>query len=81
MRKFNGPAELKGVLMQQKDNLSRQIVKKTLGYALGRNLSDWDDCTIVELQQVLVANDYRIVPLMEAVVMSTPFRNRQVTDK
>ena len=78
---FNGPIEMKAALLRRKDDMTRQLVRKLMGYGLGRSLSDWDDCTIAELQQTLASNDYKAVPLVEALVLSTPFRNRQVTDK
>jgi hypothetical protein len=76
---FDGPAELRAILMDHKTDITRQLVRKVMGYGLGRSLTDWDDCTIAELQQTLATNDYKAVPLIEALVLSTPFRNRQVT--
>ena len=73
---LQGPAELKRVLMQGKDEFSRQLIRKLLGYALGRSLVDADECTIEQLMRHLESHDYRARSLLKAIVSSTPFRNK-----
>ncbi|MCC9608650.1 DUF1592 domain-containing protein [Blastopirellula sp. JC732] len=77
--KFAGPAELKKILLDRKQEFTRQLSRKVLGYALGRSLEDPDSCTIESLVTSLEENDYRMQTLIEQIVLSTPFRNRQLT--
>jgi cytochrome c553 len=71
---FNGPIELRSVLLAKKDELARTIAAKTLGYALGRSLGDADQCVIQRLVEEMGRNDYRARSLVRAVVHSVPFR-------
>ena len=47
--KFNGPVELRKVLLYRKDEFLRHLTGKVLGYALGRGLQDGDQCTVQTL--------------------------------
>jgi len=75
--KFNGPAELRSVLLTRKDEFARQVVSKLLGYALGRGLQDGDQCTVQKLMDTMAKNGYQTRTLIRDIVMSTPFRNSQ----
>lgn len=77
--KFAGPAQLKEILLERREEFCRQLIRKLLGYSLGRSLVDADECTIEQLLQHLENNGYRGRSLLKAVVRSTPFRNRSVT--
>ncbi len=77
---FNGPAELKQVLLKKKREFLRQLVSKTLGYALGRSLLDADQCTIETLIDELENSEFRARALVRAVVLSTPFRYCQAVE-
>jgi cytochrome c553 len=74
---FNGPMELRQVLLQQKDTFLRQLTSKVLGYALGRSLQDGDSCTVQRLVETVVHDNYRARTLIREVVLSVPFRNTQ----
>jgi hypothetical protein len=71
---FNGPDELKAALMAKKDLFVRNFVRKVLGYALGRGLTLQDSCTVDALVAEVERSDYRAQSLINAVVMSAPFR-------
>jgi mono/diheme cytochrome c family protein len=75
--KFNGPVELRTVLMRRKEEFSRQITSKLLGYALGRALQDGDQCTVQKLMDSMEKNGYQTRTLIRDIVMSIPFRNTQ----
>lgn len=75
--KFDGPVELRVVLMKRKEEFSRQITSKLLGYALGRSLHDGDQCTVQKLMDSMAKNGYQTRTLIRDIVMSTPFRNTQ----
>ncbi len=71
---FHGPDELKAVLLQRKDLFIRNLTRKVLGYALGRGLTINDSCTVDSIMTQVQQNDYRAQTLIEAVVLSVPFR-------
>ncbi len=74
---FNGPVELRQVLMGRQRDFVRHMVGKLLGYALGRNLQDGDQCTIERLADTLEKDGYRARTLIREIVLSVPFRNTQ----
>ncbi|MCP4191577.1 MAG: DUF1592 domain-containing protein [Planctomycetaceae bacterium] len=78
--KFNGPAELKLALLDRKDQFARHLTAKMLGYALGRGLSDEDDCVVDEMVDQLKKHDYSTHTLVLGIVKSVPFRYKQGTD-
>jgi len=51
--KFDGPAQLREILLKRKDDFVRTFAGKVLGYALGRSLEDGDQCTIQRLVDTL----------------------------
>lgn len=75
--RFNGPQELRGVLLARKEEFVRQLVSKALGYALGRGLQDADQCTVQGLMDNLSKRDYATRTLIQDIVLSSPFRNAQ----
>lgn len=74
---FNGPAELKQVMLGKKEEFARNLSRKLLGYALGRGLDDRDECTISQLVQSLEADGFKAPTLIKEIVLSVPFRNRE----
>jgi cytochrome c553 len=75
--KFNGPAELRQVLLEKKDDFLRHLTGKLLGYALGRSLQDGDSCTVQKLADKLQQDNYRARTLIREIALSIPFRNSQ----
>lgn len=75
--KFDGPAELRNVLLEKKDDFLRHLTGKVLGYALGRSLQDGDSCTVQHMADALRKDDYKARTLFREVVLSVPFRNSQ----
>ena len=76
---FEGPDQLKAALMAKKDLFVRNFVRKVLGYALGRGLTLQDSCTVDRIVAEVERNDYRGQALINAVVMSVPFRYQAAT--
>jgi hypothetical protein len=72
--KFEGPDQLRAVLLQKKDLFVHNLTNRMLGYALGRGLTRTDSCTVDSIITQLAANGYRSQSLIEAIVMSQPFR-------
>lgn len=75
-RSFTGPAGLKQVLMERKDQILRHLMKKLTGYALGRELNRYDECIIREAMKALQSGEHRPLGAIEAIVLSKPFRFR-----
>jgi hypothetical protein len=71
--KFNGPEELKKILMAKKDLFIRNLTTRMLGYALGRGLTREDTCAVDGILDQLAANGYRAQTLIRAIVMSPAF--------
>ncbi len=74
---FDGPAEMRAVLMQRKDEFVRNLIGKVMGYALGRSLLDQDQCVIQRLADRLADDGYRTRTLIREIVLSKPFRYSQ----
>ncbi|MBM3786053.1 MAG: DUF1592 domain-containing protein [Acidobacteria bacterium] len=74
---FNGPVELRAVLLKRKEEFTRHVTAKLLGYALGRGLQDGDQCTVQKLMDSMARNGYQTRTLIRDIVLSTPFRNTQ----
>lgn len=72
--KFQGPDQLKAMLMDRKDVFLRNLTSRMLGYALGRGLTIQDSCTIDQIVAQVKAQGYRSQALIEAIVMSVPFQ-------
>jgi len=74
--KFDGPQELKQVLLGRKDEFIRHLTTKLLGYALGRGLTVEDQCTVEEIAKKVKEGEYRSHVLIAEIVCSVPFRYR-----
>jgi hypothetical protein len=72
--KFNGPEELKAVLLDRKDLFIRNLTRKFLAYALGRGLRLEDSCTVDRIVARLREDDYKAQTLVQEIVLSIPFR-------
>jgi hypothetical protein len=73
---FDGPQELKALLLKRKDSVARNLSRKMLGYALGRSLTRYDECVIDDCVEALQQDDHRASALFLEIVMSYPFRHR-----
>ena len=73
---FSGPAELKELLLERKDEFTRNFTRKMLGYALGRSLTRYDDCVIDEALAAMEEIGWRSSALFTEIALSYPFRHR-----
>lgn len=74
--RFDGPGELKQILLGRSDEFARHFVRKLLGFALGRSLNKFDQCVVDECLAALRDNEYRAAVLIEQIVLSYPFQHR-----
>jgi hypothetical protein len=76
----NGLRQFKAYLVEhRRDDFIRNLVVRTLEFALGREVRYYDEATVREISEQLAANDYRGRTLIHAVVTSEPFLNQTPT--
>ncbi len=77
---FKGPAGLRELLLTKyKDDFVRTSIEKLMTYALGRGLEYYDYPAVRTIARNTSQDDYRVSSLIEAVVTSTPFQMRKVS--
>ena len=74
---FNGPDELKRLLLDRKDQFAHNLTRKMLGYALARSLTYEDDCVVEAIAKKLADDEYKAQTLIFEIVKSVPFRYKQ----
>ncbi len=74
---FNGPGELKRVLLAKQSDFTRCLSEKMLTYALGRGLETADRCVVDEIAGKVAGDGHRMSRLIQEVVQSEPFRKRR----
>ena len=78
--KFNGPIELKKVLLQRKDEFLRNVASRMYAYALNRGLEYYDVPIVRRSVRSIAQNDYRASALIMEIVRSYPFQHRRGTE-
>ncbi len=79
--KFEGPSDLKGILVEKKELFAKNFSKKMLSYALGRSLAFKDTPTINHLQETLLNTDFNSTLFILELVKSYPFRYKKSDNK
>jgi hypothetical protein len=78
---FNGPTELRKVLLNHSDEFLTTITEKLLTYALGRGLEAADAPAVRQVKREAAGADYRFASLIQGIVTSTPFQMRMAQDR
>ena len=73
---FDGPAELRGLLVRDREQFATVVTEKLLIYALGRGIEYYDAPAVRQIVRGSAADDYGLASLVVGVVQSTPFRMR-----
>jgi hypothetical protein len=76
-QKFNGPAELKEILLKEDKKIARNFSRKMLSYALGRTVLFTDEPALVKLDNALLNNNFNPEPFIIELVISYPFLMKQ----
>jgi hypothetical protein len=76
-RSFQGPDELRAILVADRDVFARALTSKLLTYALGRGLERYDAKTVKQIAARLPAQNYRFSALVLEIVQSLPFQSRK----
>ena len=74
---FDGAGELVRQL-KTRDTFVRCVIEKMLTFALGRGLEYYDKCTIDDIHQALRDNNLAFQTLVESIVLSESFQQRQL---
>jgi hypothetical protein len=76
--KFNGPAELKKILLTgHRDEFVTTVTEKLLTYALGRGLEAYDAPAVRAIMREAARDDYRLPAMINAIINSRPFQMRK----
>lgn len=74
--KFNGPAELRNVLLSHPEQFANTVTERLLTYALGRGVEYYDLPAIRKITGEAAPNNYRWSSIILGVVNSVPFQMR-----
>jgi hypothetical protein len=74
---FDKPHELRKLMREAPDAFVRNFVEKMLTYALGRGLEPFDRATVDGVRARVEKDNYRFMTLLEAVVETPAFQQRQ----
>ena len=75
--KFNGPVELRDLLLNRRREFVTLATTKLLTYALGRGVEYYDMPAVRRIVQDAAARDYRWSAIIDGIVSSTPFQMRR----
>ena len=75
--KFQGPVELKKVLLTKKEVFIRNVTERMLAYALGRGLEFHDRPAVKQIMTALAKKDYESSTLILEIAKSYPFQYRR----
>ena len=76
----DGPAGLRRVLLERRDEFVETLAARLLTYALGRGLESYDRPAVREIRRRTEAAGYRFSALVAAAVDSVPFRLRRTPE-
>jgi hypothetical protein len=74
---FQGPVELRSILLSRKEQFARTATEKLLTYALGRGLEYYDAAAVRKIMQQTASSGYRWSSLILEIVRSAPFQMRR----
>jgi hypothetical protein len=75
--KFQGPSELRGILLSKRDQFAGTVTEKLLTYALGRGIEYYDMPAIRKIVRDAASSDYRFSAIVLGIAKSTPFQMRR----
>ncbi len=73
---FEGPADLRALLVGNPEQFATVVTEKLLTYALGRGVEYYDAPAVRQITRGAVGDDYGLASLVVGVVQSTPFQMR-----
>lgn len=80
-RNFQGPNDLKQILLAKKELFARSLAEKMLTYAVGRGIEYYDKRALDGIVAAVAKDDYHFSRLVIAIAQSDPFRKRRGKDQ
>ena len=74
---FQGPAELRDLLLTRREEFVTTVTRKLLTYALGRGLAYYDAPAVRTILREAAPNDYRWSSIILGIAKSAPFQMRR----
>ena len=74
---FNGPAELRDVLMEKQEMFIDTFTERLLTYALGRGVEYYDMPVVRRIRQDAADDNYNWSSIISGIVNSIPFQMRR----
>ena len=74
---FQGPVELRKLLLERQELVGHTVADKLLTYALGRGLEFYDQPAVRKIAREAAPQNYRWSALIVSIVNSTPFQMRR----
>jgi hypothetical protein len=75
--KFDGPSELRSLLVTREKEFAATVASKLLTYALGRGIEYYDRPAIRDIVRQAGRGDYRWSAVVQSIVESVPFQMRR----
>jgi hypothetical protein len=78
--KFNGPGELRKILLRRPEEFVTTVTERLLTYALGRGVEYYDQPAIRKIVREAAPSEHRWSALVVGIVNSTPFQMRRTVE-
>jgi hypothetical protein len=75
--KFEGPSELREILLRRPEEFVTTVTERLLTYGLGRGVEYYDQPAIRKIVREAAPSDYRWSALVVGIVKSTPYQMRR----
>jgi hypothetical protein len=75
--KFQGPSELRKILLSKREQFVDTVTEKLMTYALGRGIEYYDMPAIRKIVRDAAPADYRWSSIVLGIIQSTPFQMRK----
>jgi len=79
--KFQGPVELRNLLLRNPEQFATTVTEKLLTYAIGRGVEYYDQPAIRGILREAAPSNYRWSALILGIVRSTPFQMRTPSER
>lgn len=73
---FDGPSELRQLLLNHSEEFLTTVTERLLTYSLGRGLEPTDAPVVRQVKREAASDDHRFEALVQSIVTSTPFQMR-----
>ena len=78
---FDGPTQLRQLLLSYSDDFLMTVTDRLLTYALGRGLEATDMPAVRQIKREAARENYRFTLLIQGIVASTPFQMRMAQEQ